>query len=55
MTELNRQVEALKFNLGIGYTSQEETEGLMKEWINKGWLVLRNGRSPYVEWSKVQK
>ncbi len=54
--DLTAQVNAIAFNLGIDLKgNQEMAEQKTKEWINKGWLVLRKGLSPYVEWSKVRK
>ena len=53
--DLTTQVNAIARHLGINLKGQQEkAEKLTKEWIEKGWLVIRrNGLSPYVEWSKV--
>lgn len=52
--DLTTQMTALARHTGTNLKGNTElAEKMMKEWIGKGWLVLRSGRSPYVDWSKV--
>jgi hypothetical protein len=53
--DLTTQVNAIARHIGLNLKgNQELAEKMTKEWIQKGWLVIRrNGLSPYVEWSKV--
>lgn len=52
--DITTQVNAIARHLGINLKgNQELAEQKTKEWISKGWLVLRSGMSPYVNWPKV--
>ena len=54
--DLTTQVNAIARHIGINLKgNQELAEQKTKEWITKGWLVLRKNMGPYVEWSKVGK
>lgn len=53
--DITTQTNALASHLGIDLKgNQELAEKMMKEWITKGWLVIRNGMTPYVNWPKVK-
>ena len=52
--DITTQVNAIARHIGINLKgNQELAEKMTKEWIQKGWLVLRSGMSPYVNWPKV--
>jgi len=53
--DITTQVNAIARHLNIDLKgNQELAEKMTKEWISKGWLVIRkNGLSPYVNWPKV--
>ncbi len=53
--DLTTQVNAIARHLGINLKgNQEQAEKLTKEWIEKGWLVLRKNMSPYVNWPAIK-
>jgi hypothetical protein len=53
--DLTTQTNAIARHLGIDLKgNQELAEQKMKEWIGKGWLVLRKNMSPYVNWPAIK-